>query len=115
MSEERFSQLQNWILKRCLEVGKELIERRVLLNEYMESESLKLDSAEVILTKSLKNLRDKELVDLEDSTGNPLFTHEDIEALGLGEAFDESLHKVKYISLTEQGEKKAKEIVLDET
>lgn len=115
MSEERQSKLQRWILKRCLLKGKGLVERQVLLKEYMENKKLDLSSAEVILTGSLKNLRDKELVELENSTGNTLFTHKDIEALGLGEAFDESLHKVKYVSLTEEGEKKAKEIVLDET
>lgn len=112
--EERLSKLQKWILIRCFEKGKCFIERQTLLKEYRQNgkPSLNSASAEVTFSKTLRNLRDKEYIELFDYRYTPLFSQEDIEGLGLGEIVDERLHKVKYISLTERGIKKAGETVL---
>lgn len=112
MSEERLSKLQKWILKRCFEKGKSFIRRQALLKEHRQNKSLDLNSVAVTLTKSLRNLRDKGYIELLDTGYNSLFNQDDVEGWGIGESFDERLHKVKYVSLTQEGLKKAKEMVL---
>lgn len=98
-------------MKRCFEKGKLFIQRQALLKECRQNKDFDLNSAEVTLTKSLRNLRDKGYIELLDTTYNPLFDHSYSETLGLQNC-DERLYKVKYIYLTEQGLKKAKELFL---
>lgn len=112
MSEQRLSKLQRWILRRCFEKGKSFIRRQTLLKEYRQNRNLDLDSAEATLTKTLRNLRGKGHIELLDNGYTPLFSQENIEGLGLGEIVDERLHKVKYVWLTQEGLKKAKELFL---
>ena len=115
MSEERLSKLQKWILKHCFEKGKSFIRRQALLKEYRQNRNLDLDSAEAALTKSLRNLRDKGYIELLDTGYNSLFNQDDVEGWGIGESFDERLHKVKYVSLTEEGIRRATQSPSEET
>ena len=112
MSEERLSKLQKSILRYCYEKGKSFIERKALLKEYMKNTKIGLNSAEVTLTKSLKNLRDKDYVEVLDTEYNSLLDHS--ETFGL-QGCDETLHKVKYVSLTEKGIRKATQSPLEKT
>lgn len=115
MREERFGKLQKWVLRYCFEKGKAFIERQTLLKEYRQNGKSSLNSAEVTLTKSLRNLRDKGYIDLLDTGYNSLFNQDDVEGWGIGESFDERLHKVKYVSLTEEGIRKATQSPSEET